>query len=115
MKKEEKIQLIKKFFNICFIFLLLTFLGLYISQSTGYYDYEQYKKKVLTEEKIKQFEKDVKEGKNLSLENYLENHQVNYQNKISRLGQTLSYNIGKYVKYGINKTFKLLNDFLDDS
>ena len=55
MKIKDKLKIYTKIFNISFIVLLITFLALYVSQSTGYYNYEQHKKMVLTEEKIKQF------------------------------------------------------------
>lgn len=114
MKKEDKLKL---YLNICkftFWFLLLSFAVLYISQATGYYEYDLHKKKVLTEEKIKQFEKDVIEGKNLNIDDYLEIKDNNYQNKISKTGYYLSSNIGKYVRLGITKTFQLINKFIEE-
>lgn len=113
MKIEDKLKIYTKIFNISFIVLLITFLALYVSQSTGYYNYEQHKKMVLTEEKIKQFEKDVKQGKNLDLESYLDSPVKNYQNKVSSFGYQLSYNIGKYTKFGIQKTFGFLNKVIE--
>lgn len=110
-KHEKTYYSIFKFF---FIVLLITFLALYISQSTGYYEYEQHKKIVLTEKKIKQFEEDIKAGKNLDIENYLENKTTNYQNKISKTGYNISSSIGKYVRLGIKETFGLLNKLIDD-
>ncbi len=115
MIQEDKIKLYTKIFNGAFIVLLITFLALYTSQSTGYYNYEQHKKMILTEEKIKQFERDVKDGKNLSLENYLDSPVRSYQNKVSRFGYQLSYNIGKYTKLGIKQTFGFLNKMLEDN
>ncbi|MDD2180777.1 MAG: hypothetical protein PHW32_00145 [Bacilli bacterium] len=115
MKPEDKIKLYTKIFNTSFIVLLIVFLALYLSQATGYYNYEQHKKMVLTEERIKEFEKDIKAGKDLNLENYLDNPTKNYQNKISGFGQRLSYNIGKYTKIGIKKTFGFLNKILEEN
>ncbi len=114
MNKEEKVKVYAKVFNTIFIILLILFLTLYTSQATGYYNYEQHKKMVLTEEKMKQFEKDIKEGKNLSLENYLENPIKNNQNKISRFGYQISYNIGHYTKLGIRKTFGFLSKIINE-
>ncbi|MFA5603685.1 MAG: hypothetical protein WDA12_02380 [Bacilli bacterium] len=115
MNPEDKTKLYTKIFNTTFIILLILFLALYVSQSTGYYDYEQHKKVSLTEDKIKQFEKDVHDGKNIDIENYLESPVKNYQNKISQLGYKLSYNIGKYTKRGIKETFKFLGKMIDDN
>ena len=114
MKAEDKTKIYTKIFNTSFVVLLIVFLVLYLSQATGYYNYEQHKKMVLTEEKIKQFEKDIKDGKDLNLENYLDSPVKNYQNKMSGFGQNLSYNIGKYTKLGIKTTFGFLNKILEE-
>ena len=114
MKKEDKIKLYNNSFKMIFIALLITFITLYLSQATGYYEYELHKKVVLTEEKIKQFEEDVADGKNISIENYLESTSKNYSNKASTTGYYLSSNIGKYVRIGIEETFKMLNKLIED-
>ena len=67
-------------FRFCFMLSLLTFLALYFSQATGYYDYKEHKKVILTSEQIKKFEEDVANGKNLDIEEYLTNTDKNYQN-----------------------------------
>jgi hypothetical protein len=113
MKKEDRIKLYNNSFKIFFWIMLITFVTLYISQATGYYEYELHKKVILTEEKIKQFEKDVADGKNVSIENYLENTSKNYNNKTSNAGYILSSTIGKYVRIGIEETFKVLNKLIE--
>ena len=52
-----------KCFKFTIISLLIIFLVLYISQSTGYYEFEQHRRVALTESKIKQFEQDIKKVK----------------------------------------------------
>ena len=61
MKKKTKTH--ERIFKYLFFTLFITYVALYFSGTTGYYDYSNYKKTVLTNEKIKQFEQDVKEGK----------------------------------------------------
>ena len=56
-------KLIKTIFTILFVI----FVTIYISQATGYYEYELHKKSELTKEQIQKFEKDVKEGKKVDL------------------------------------------------
>ena len=94
-----------KIFRNIFIFLFIIFIALYISQSTGYYEYEQYKKVALTNEQIKQFEEDVKNGKNVNVKDYVGETKKEYGNKVSNMGLTISENIEKYVKKFINGTF----------
>ena len=53
----------KKIFHGFIWLLFFSFLVLYFAQAGGYYEDLNNKKASLTEEKVKQFEKDVKEGK----------------------------------------------------
>ena len=94
--------------------LFIIFITLYISQATGYYEYQQHKKKVLTEEKIKQFEEDVKEGKVINVKNYLDDSAKTYHNGISKLGLRFSKTVSASAKKGLNKVFKFLEVLLKD-
>lgn len=108
-----KIQANKLFKNIL-IFLFVIFIALYISQSTGYYEYEQYKKVALTNEQIKQFEKDVKDGKSVDVKDYISETKKDYGNKISNAGLTISKKIEKYVTKFINGMFDSLSNVVND-
>ena len=94
--------------------LFAIFMTLYISQATGYYDYEQYQKTELTKEKIAQFEQDVKDGKEIQVENYLESVDTDYNNKASKAGLKISSTIQKYVKSGINMTLTFFGVLLGE-
>lgn len=113
MDKKVRRKLYGKLFRFCFLFSLLSFFALYFSQVTGYYDFAEHKKVVLTNEQIKKFEEDVANGKNLDIEDYLVNTDKNYQNKTSRLGLKISEGIGDYAKRGIEMTFKVLNNLVE--
>ncbi len=91
-------------FWITLAILFAIFITLYISQATGYYEFEQYKKTELTKEKIEQFEKDVKEGKDIKIENYMETVKTDYNNKATKIGIKMSNTIKKWVKGGIEGT-----------
>jgi YbbR domain-containing protein len=93
-----------KTFYIIISLLFAVFITLYISQATGYYNYEQYKKTELTKDKIEQFERDVADGKNVDIKDYLENVKVDYSNTASNTGLKISNTITKYVKSGVNGT-----------
>ena len=114
MKKEYIEKIYNNIFKFIFIVLSVCFLTLYISNETGYFEYQQRQTVVLTDKKIKEFEEDVKKGINLDLESYLENSKKNYNNKASRTGLFLSHKIGEYTKTGIEKTFRFLNDLISD-
>ena len=90
MKFEDKVKIYHKIFKFCFTISLVAFLTLYLSQATGYYEYEQHKTATFTSKQIKQFEKDVAEGKNIDMKKYLENSNKDYSNRMSDLGYELS-------------------------
>ena len=53
MKKNSN----NRIFKFIFAIFLLSFIMIYVSEMTGYYEYKNYKKKALTAEQIKKFEK----------------------------------------------------------
>ena len=57
-------------FKFVFIILILVFLFLIVASQSGYYEYELSRKTKLTDEAIDKFENDVKEGKNIDINNY---------------------------------------------
>jgi hypothetical protein len=103
-----------KAFWIVLSILFAIFITLYISQATGYYDYEQYKKVTLTNEKIAEFERDVKDGKKINVDDYLENVTTDYNNNASKTGLKISQTIKKYVRSGIDGTFAFFSLLLGD-
>ena len=103
-----------KAFWITVSLLFAVFITLYISQATGYYDYEQYKKVELTKDKIAEFENDVKAGKEIKIENYLDSVQTDYNNSASKTGLKISNTIKKYVRTGINGTLSFFGMLLSD-
>ncbi len=114
MKKVDKIKLLNKLGKNLILILFLIYTVLYVSQATGHYEYEQKRKVALTNEKIEQFEKDVKNGKKIKIEDYMDNSVINYQNKTSELGLNLSEKIGKYISVGVKSFFKQLNKLVEE-
>lgn len=104
----------KKIFRGFIWFLFLGFLVLYFSQASGYYEDLNNKKSTLTEEKIKEFEQDVKSGKEIKVENYVVNIKKDYGNKVSSFGLFTSKAFAKYFKIGMNGIFggidKMVNE-----
>lgn len=112
MKTEDKKKLCSKIFGRIFLGLLIAFFAIFVSSKTGYYDFEQHNKTVLTEEKIKEFEQDVKDGKEINIKDYIVSTTPNYQNSVSRLGNKLSSSLEGFVQSGIESTFDFLNKML---
>ena len=109
---EKKENLIKYIAKLFLIIIFISFLTLYLSQNSGYYQYEQYKKTSFTKEQIQKFEQDIKDGKQVDITEYLDNSDNDYSNKVSTLGLNLSRGIEKTIKKGLNKVISLLNDAL---
>ena len=108
-KKNIGVNLLK----IIGIILFVTFITLYFSQKAGYYEYTQYQKSVFTNEQIKKFEEDVNSGKNVDIENYLDNKTKDYSNNVSSLGYNISNTISDSVKSGIENIFKYISKTIE--
>ena len=88
----------KNYFLIIIIFLFIIFLILYISGEAGYYEYKVHTKTILTEEAIKEFEKDISEGKNVDAKDYFPK-EVDYSNVFTKSANNISNKIGLVVNY----------------
>ncbi len=109
MKKKKN-----KIFKFAFLVFFMSFLVVYFSELTGYYEYQNYKKAALTEEQIKQFESDVASGKEIDLDKYLVVETKNYNNNLSKMASNLSDGISNIVKSGVENTFKFLSRLVDE-
>lgn len=107
MKKES----IFKFILLCFIicFLVILFAG-----KTGYYEKKLRDNSILTEEQIKKFEEDLKEGKDVDISNYVINKNKDYTTKLTSdvysVSLKLEKTIDKIVKFIFNVVGKNIND-----
>ena len=96
----------KKIFHGFIWLLFFSFLVLYFAQAGGYYEDLNNKKASLTEEKVKQFEKDVKEGKEIM--------KKNYSNKVSNFGLFTSKSFAKGFKWGMNNLFNGIDKMVNE-
>lgn len=94
----------KKILKITFILLFIFFLSLYLSKYNNYY-YEN--KRIMTDEAIKRFENDLKEGKKINADDYMIKTK-DYNNRISRLGIKTS----SIIEKTFNKSLKLVARYL---
>ena len=104
----------KKIFHTLIWILFLGFLVLYFAQAWGYYENLNSKKSSLTEEKIKQFEQDVKEGKEIKVENYVVDLKKDYGNNVSQFGLYTSKTFAKYFKKAMNSIFGEVDKMVKD-
>lgn len=102
MKDKKKKNI---FLRIIFTLFIIYF-SLYIMDNLGYYNVAS-KNKILTEEKIKEFETDVKNGTSIDIKKYVEDNN-NYNNTYSNFGYNLSTGIDTFLNKGLKKVGKVL-------
>lgn len=83
------------FFTLLLI-LFLIYLGLFIANETGFYDKSVRDKTILTQKKIEDFEKDIKEGKNIDATSYLPKEK-DYSNVFTKSANKISNKLGLLV------------------
>jgi hypothetical protein len=105
MDDKKKKKIFNKVVSRIFLFLLIAFTALYVSEATGYYEFEQHKKTELNKIKIQQFEEDVKNGKDINIKDYIDEVEISYENGISTVGYALSEKIGDVVECGLEAAF----------
>jgi hypothetical protein len=86
----------------------LTFLAFYIAYSSGYYEAKVQKKATITQEKITEFEQDVKDGKEIDLKEYVNNDYIDYSSPVSKLGNKLASGIDMFMDGGVTDFFNFL-------
>ena len=113
--KEEKKKFGPYIFRITVSISFAVFLTLFISNKYGYYDYRMNKKVTLTSEQIEKFEQDVKDGKEIDLEEYLTNIRRSNQNRISRTGLNISNAVSNIIKGGVEGIFDSLGRLINEN
>lgn len=108
--KKKKFNIYKIIFYIVFIIFLI----IYFSDVAGYYEYQNYLKSNLTNEQIKQFEFDVKNGNKIDINEYLSVDTKKYNNNLSKIASKLSQSISNLVNKGVKYTFKYISKLIDE-
>ena len=97
----------KKNCFLTFLFILfIIYVGLYLMDSMGYYNIAA-KNKVITEEKLKEFESDIKSGNIIDIKDYVRDN-TNYKNVYSNLGYNISIGIDNVLNKGLSNVGKIL-------
>ena len=109
---EEK-PLANRIFKLVMTILVIIYMGLFIANTTGYYSFSLRNRKELTDEQIKKFEEDVKNGVEIDLNEYLSMETISYQNNISSLGYNMSSMLESLIKTGVYKIFDFFSDLVE--
>ncbi len=99
----------KNYFLIFMLLIFLVFLILYISKETGYYEYKAHSKSALTQEQIIKFEKDLSEGKNVTIDDYVVNDKMDYTTIVGDMGYNFGKLVESFMNNGLKKTLRLFS------
>ncbi len=94
---------------IVVVILFGIYASLYYLAESGYYDYKEYNKMIITEEAMKKFEDDVAAGKDITLDDYINTEYKDYSNNVSKLGLKTSETLENFVTKGIGSFFKIFS------
>ena len=81
--------------------LFLIFIFFYALTNSGYYESNLSKKTILTDQKIREFERDVKQGKVINIDNYYTETKKDYSSLTSKIGKNITIKLSK----GLEKIF----------
>ena len=104
----------KKIIKSLFFIFFLAFIVSYIIERSGYYEYNLQKRTILTNESMRRFEKDVSEGKDVTLEDYAVPTSKDYTTSLTRETNRVSVGVNKVLKKGIEGVFRLLGNFVKE-
>ena len=93
------------FLNTLLVVFIIYF-SLYLMDNLGYYNI-QTKNKVITEQKMKEFESDIKNGKKIDIKEYVKDDN-NYNNIYSNIGYESSLLIDNILNKGFKNIGKVL-------
>lgn len=99
----------EKIIKVSLYLLLFSFLFVYIIGSSGLYEYRLNNKKTLTEDAIKKFEADVKNGVKIDLNDYIV-VEKNYDNELTRTNRKISNYIGSVFKKAFKYLFRYIGN-----
>lgn len=104
----------EKVLRTFFFILLFAFLVLLFAEANGYYETKTTKAKVLTEEQIKEFEKDIQSGKSVDITEYVIDSKMNYSSDLSNNIYKISLKLEKTIDTTIKYIFKKANDAIEE-
>ena len=104
----------KKIAKLFLYIILISFIFSYFIEKSGYYEYNLQNKMVMTNEAMKQFEQDIKEGKDVRREDYLVSTEKDYTSTLTKGTNKVSIKVNSILKKGIEGVFKVIGSFVED-
>ncbi len=88
--------------------LFVLYLSLTIAIEAGYYEAKVSEKTTITEEAMKQFEEDVRNGKDVDITDYVTEIHQDYANTTTKAGVAFSNTVETFMSKGINEMVNIL-------
>ena len=104
MNKKKK-NIFLKLIGMLFVFYLI----IYIVNLSGYYERLIRDRVSITDKGIKNFEEKVKNGEEIDITNFLNNEKKDYSNKVTKVGEYLTYSVDNVVTNGIGVIKNIIN------
>ena len=106
MIKNKKLE-------VLILIIIIGYIACYYVACSGYYDYYMQERTIMTNEKIKEFEEDVKNGEDIDIKEYIEEDN-DYTNNITNLMYQISENGCKLTRKIIKLLFRKLKFLVED-
>ena len=97
----------KKIIKFIFTIIITIFIFSYVIEESGYYEYNLQNRKNLTEQEIKEFEQDIKDGKDIDIKNYMQKANQDYSNNLTKATSSMSIKANNYIKLILTDSFKI--------
>ncbi len=108
MKNSREAWLVfKRILIILFIFFLIN----YYQVESGNYKNELTEKTILTEEKIKEFEEDVKNGEFVDIKDYTESNYIDTSTPVATIGNKVGKTIDNIINEKAPNLFKIIKKY----
>lgn len=104
----------KSIIKLIFLIIIIAFISSYLVALTGYYEYTMQQRTIITNEKIKEFEQDVKDNKNIDLKDYYSKEELDYSNKFTTLVYKISEGSNELARKTIKYIFRKLGSLIED-
>ena len=104
----------KSLIKLIILIIVIIFISSYLISSSGYYEYTMQQRTIITNEKIKEFENDIKNNENIDLKEYLNKEEIDYSNKITTLVYNISESSNNLARKAIKYLFKKLGSLVED-
>ena len=102
----------KKIFKFIPIIIIIIFLCLYFSYQNGYYERIIRDKITLTNVRIEEFEQDIKDGKDVTIEDYLD-EEIDYSTKMGNASLKVGEKLENIINEGIKYIFKKISNVVE--